>query len=127
MPGRSGARKRLRRKGLHHPNILHEGGTMAERNDELGREELEAADPLGEREFAERGFADGPPDLSAPGLEMAERRPGGGGQKVAGVAPERQHVPNTASEQRPDTTLGVIKERGGEAKGDPAIGGTRTE
>jgi hypothetical protein len=103
-----------------------------ERSDDtrLDREELEATDPLGEREFAERGFEDGPgggPDLTAPGVEgELERRPGGGGQKVAGVPAPRQHETNTPSEQRPDTTMGVVKERGGDSKGDPAIGGTRT-
>jgi hypothetical protein len=106
---------------------------MADRSDdaELDREEMEAADPLGEREFAERGFDDAPgggPDLSAPGMEGdMERRPGGGGQKVAGVPAERQHEMNTPSSQRPDTSMGVIKERGGEAKGDPAVGGTRPD
>lgn len=106
---------------------------MAERSDDPGleREEMEAADPLGEREFAERGFEDAPgggPDLTAPGMEgELERRPGGGGQKVAGVPAARQHETTTPSEQRPDTTMGVIKERGGESKGDPAVGGTRTD
>jgi hypothetical protein len=106
---------------------------MADRSDdaELDREEMEAADPLGEREFAERGFDDAPgggPDLSAPGLEGdMERRPGGGGQKVAGVPAERQHEMNTPSSQRPDTSMGVIKERGGDGKGDPAVGGTRPD
>jgi hypothetical protein len=106
---------------------------MAERSEDPGldREEMEAADPLGEREFAERGFDDTPggePDLTAPGMEgELERRPGGGGQKVAGVSAARQHETTTPSEQRPDTTMGVIKERGGESKGDPAVGGTRTD
>jgi hypothetical protein len=106
---------------------------MAERSEDPGldREEMEAADPLGEREFAERGFEDAPgggPDLTAPEMvDEVERRPGGGGQKVAGVPADRQHEPNTPSSQRPDTTMGVIKERGGESKGDPAVGGTRTD
>jgi len=106
---------------------------MAERSEDPGldREEMEAADPLGEREFAERGFEDAPgggPDLTAPELvDEIERRPGGGGQKVAGVPAARQHEPNTPSSQRPDTRMGVIKERGGESKGDPAVGGTRTD
>jgi hypothetical protein len=106
---------------------------MADRSDdrELDREEMEAADPLGEREFAERGFDDAPgggPDLSAPGMEGdMDRRPGGGGQKVAGVPAERQHEMNTPSSQRPDTSRGVIKERGGDGKGDPAVGGTRPD
>ena len=103
---------------------------MAERSDDPGldREEMEAADPLGEREFEERGFEAGGPDLTAPEMEgELERRPGGGGQKVAGVPAARQHEPNTSSSQRPDTSRGVIKERGGDFKGDPAVGGTRTE
>ena len=102
-----------------------------DRNDELDREEMEAADPLGEREFEERGFLDTPgggPDLSAPEFgDEIERRPGGGGQKVAGVPEAQQHIPNTGSDQRPDTARGVIKERGGESKGDPAVGGTRPD
>ena len=104
---------------------------MAKRSDDPGldREEMEAADPLGEREFAERGFEDAPgggPDLTDPDMPGGrERRPGGGGQKVAGVPAARQHEPNTPSAQRPDTSMGVIKERGGEGKGDPAVGGTR--
>jgi hypothetical protein len=103
---------------------------MADRSEDPGmdRDEMEAADPLGEREFAERGFEEGGPDLSAPGMEgETERRPGGGGQKVAGVPRDRQHEMNTPSDQRPDTTMGVIKERGGDAKGDPAVGGTRPD
>jgi len=106
---------------------------MAERSEDPGldREEMEAADPLGERAFAERGFEDAPgggPDLTDLETEGdLERRPGGGGQKVAGVPAARQHEPNTPSSQRPDTTMGVIKERGGESKGDPAVGGTRTD
>jgi hypothetical protein len=70
---------------------------MTDRSDDtrLDREELDATDPLGEAEFAERGFEDGPgggPDLTAPGMEgELERRPGGGGQKVAGVPAARQH------------------------------------
>ena len=93
------------------------------------REEIENDDPLGEQAFAEAGFQDGPdggPDFSAPGLEDDPgRRPGGFGQKVAGVPEERQREPNTPSDQRPDTSMGIIKERGGESKGDPAVGGTR--
>jgi hypothetical protein len=95
-------------------------------------EEIEAADPLGEQAFAEEGFADAPdggPDLSAPGLvdPGLDKRPGGGGQKVAGIPEERQHEVNTPSEQRPDSDNVVIRERGGEIKGDPAVGGTRPE
>lgn len=94
-------------------------------------EEIEHEDPLGEQLFAEEGFQDGPdggPDFRAPGLEDdPEKRPGGFGQKVAGVPEDRQRESNTASEQRPDTTGAVIRERGGESKGDPAVGGTRPE
>ena len=106
---------------------------MAERNDDFmpDQDEMEAADPLGERAFAEGGFEDAPgggPDLTAPGMEgELERRPGGGGQKVAGVPAARQHETTTPSDQRPDTAMGVIKERGGESKGDPAVGGTRAD
>ena len=98
---------------------------------DFDREEIENDDPLGEQAFAEGGFQDAPdggPDFSAPGLDDdAAKRPGGRGQKVAGVPESRQHETNTPSEQRPDTTLGVIKERGGESKGDPAVGGTRPD
>ena len=98
---------------------------------DFDRDEIENDDPLGEQAFAEAGFQDAPdggPDFSAPGLEAdVDRRPGGGGQKVAGVPEARQHLTNTPSEQRPDTSMGVIKERGGEGKGDPAVGGTRPD
>jgi hypothetical protein len=94
-------------------------------------EEIEAADPLGEQAFAEAGFADGPgggPDFSAPGLdEETDKRPGGRGQKVAGVPEHLQKQVNTPSEQRPDSQWAVVKERGGEGKGDPAVGGTRPD
>jgi len=106
---------------------------MSDRNQDpaFDREEIEEEDPLGEQAFAEAGFEDGPdggPAFSAPGLEDdPDRRPGGFGQKVAGVPQDRQREPNTASDQRPDTENAVIKERGGESKGDPAVGGTRPE
>lgn len=95
-------------------------------------EEIDAADPLGEQAFAEGGFADAPgggPDFSAPGLvdPGLDKRAGGGGQKVAGIPEERQHETNTPSEQRPDSENVVIRERGGEIKGDPAVGGTRPD
>lgn len=93
-------------------------------------EEIENEDPLGEQAFAAEGFADAPeggPDFSAPGLEDDDRRPGGHGQKVAGVPEERQRVVNTPSEQRPDSGRAIIRERGGESKGDPAVGGTRPD
>ncbi|HEX6748565.1 MAG TPA: hypothetical protein VF092_14805 [Longimicrobium sp.] len=105
--------------------------TRRRQDPEFDREEIENDDPLGEQAFAEGGFQDAPdggPDFSAPGLDDdPSKRPGGRGQKVAGVPESRQHETNTASEQRPDTTLGVIKERGGEGKGDPAVGGTRPD
>ncbi len=93
-------------------------------------EEIEELDPLGEQAFAEAGFQDAPdggPDFAAPGLVDAreDRPPGGHGQKVAGVPEDRQREPNTPSEQRPDTPNLVVKERGGDSKGDPAVGGTR--
>jgi len=92
-------------------------------------EEIDQADPLGEQGFAEEGFQDRPdggPDFSAAGLEDGEdRKPGGWGQKVAGVPEERQRETNTPSEQRPDSGEFIVKERGGDAKGDPAVGGTR--
>jgi hypothetical protein len=106
---------------------------MSDRNQDpaFDPEEIEEADPLGEQAFAEAGFEDGPdggPAFSAPGLEDdPDKRPGGFGQKVAGVPQDRQREPNTPSDQRPDSENAVIKERGGESKGDPAVGGTRPE
>lgn len=95
-------------------------------------EEIENADPLGEQAFDEQGFLDaenGGPAFSAPGLvESADDKPaGGGGQKVAGIPEAAQHQVNTPSEQRPDSENLVVKERGGESKGDTAIGGTRPD
>lgn len=95
-------------------------------------EEIENEDPLGEQAFAEQGFADAPdggPDFSAPGLvdDALDKPARRTGQKVAGVPESAQNVPNTRSEQRPDSDGVVIRERGGEAKGDPAVGGTRPE
>ena len=105
---------------------------MSKRNVDAGfdPEEIENDDPLGEQMFAEAGFEDGPdggPAFSAPGLEETDKRPGGHGQKVAGVPEDRQRQVNTPSEQRPDTAWAVIRERGGESKGDPAVGGTRPD
>src|SRR3954452_20973594 len=100
--------------------------TKRRQDPEFDREEIEEEDPLGEQAFADAGFQDAPdggPDFSAPGLDDdPARRPGGGGQKVAGIPEPRQHEVNTPSEQRPDTSMGIIKERGGEGKGDPAVG-----
>jgi hypothetical protein len=106
---------------------------MSDRNRDLeyDADEIRDEDPMGEEAFAETGFEDAPdggPVLEAPGLESPEERStGGGGQKVAGVPDEAQHRSTTPSEARPDTTGGVIRERGGESKGDPAVGGTRPE
>jgi hypothetical protein len=92
-------------------------------------EEIEENDPLGEDAFEAQGFEDGPdggPAFSAPGLEdHAEKRPGGAGQKVAGIPEKDQHRMNSASEQHPDSGNAVVRERGGDDKGDPAVGGTR--
>ena len=94
-------------------------------------EEIENEDPLGEEMFAEEGFDDGPgggPRFDAPGLaEDVDKRPADGGQKVAGIPESRQHETNTPSGDRPDSEGVVIRERGGESKGDPAVGGTRPE
>ncbi len=95
-------------------------------------EEIENEDPLGEDAFEAEGFLDAPdggPAFAAPGLEddTLDKRPGKAGQKVAGIPEEEQHQVNTPSEQRPDTQGGVIRERGGQSKGDPAVGGTRPE
>ncbi|HEX8673278.1 MAG TPA: hypothetical protein VF710_15395 [Longimicrobium sp.] len=46
---------------------------------------------------------------------------------MAGVPEDKQHVMSTPSEQRPDSDNVVVHERGGESKGDPAVGGTRPE
>jgi hypothetical protein len=94
------------------------------------REEIEQEDPLGEELFAEEGFEDaedGGPALGAPGLEdpSYDKRPGRLAQKMAGVPEREQHAVNTPSEERPDSEGVVIRERGGQSKGDPAVGGTR--
>jgi len=98
---------------------------------EYDADEIEEQDPLGEQAFAEGGFEDAPnggPVLEAPGLESeAPKRPDTGGQKVAGVPEDQQRQSTTPSSQRPDTDGGVIRERGGAGKGDPAVGGTRPE
>jgi hypothetical protein len=105
--------------------------TRRNQDPDFDRDEIEDDDPLGEQAFAEAGFEDGPdggPAFSAPGLDdEASKRPGGRGQKVAGIPEAQQHLVNTPSEQRPDSEMAVIKERGGEGKGDPAVGGTRPD
>lgn len=93
-------------------------------------DEIENQDPLGEQGFEEAGFDDAPgggPAFDAAGLvDPSDDKPfGGAGQKVAGIPESAQHLPNTPSEQRPDSEQVIIKERGGESKGDPAVGGTR--
>lgn len=94
-------------------------------------EEIENEDPMGEQMFAEQGFDDAPdggPRFDAPGLsEEVDKRPGDPGQKMAGIPEARQHEMNTPSEDRPDSQGVVIRERGGQSKGDPAVGGTRPE
>lgn len=107
---------------------------MTQRNTDpaFDPEQIEEEDPLGEQAFAESGFADAPdgsPDFNAPELEdkALEKRPGRGGQKVAGIPEEQQHRPNSSSGDRPDSDGVVIRERGGASKGDPAVGGTRPE
>jgi hypothetical protein len=98
---------------------------------DFDREEIEESDPLGEQGFAETGFADdagGGPDLRADELiDDSYDKPNArrSGQKVAGIPDAEQHVPNTPSEERPDSEGVVVRVRGGELKGDPAVGGTR--
>lgn len=106
---------------------------MEKRDNDPGftEEEYRTEDPLGEKGFEEAGFDDAPD--GGPAFEAGEleedpgRRPGGHGQKVAGVPEDEQRTPNTPSEQRPDGEGFVVKERGGESKGDPAVGGTRPD
>jgi hypothetical protein len=91
---------------------------------------IENEDPLGEQMFAETGFVDGPgggPDFDASGVaeDEVDKRPGRLPQKMAGIPEERQHEVNTPSTDRPDSQGVVFRERGGESKGDPAVGGTR--
>lgn len=107
---------------------------MARRNNDpaFDDEEIANEDPMGERMFAEGGFEDAPdggPAFDAPGMDdpSVNRRPAQGGQKMAGIPESRQQEVNTPSADRPDSSGVVIRERGGEAKGDPAVGGTRTE
>jgi hypothetical protein len=93
-------------------------------------EQIENQDPLGEAAFDQQGFddtEDGEPRFNAPGLEddSFDKRPARPSQKVAGIPEEAQHEQNTPSGERPDSQGVVIRERGGESKGDPAVGGTR--
>jgi hypothetical protein len=94
-------------------------------------EEIENQDPLGEQQFAAEGFEDAPgggPLFDAGRLEddSWDKRPGRPAQKAAGIPERDQHEMNTPSEDRPDSDGVVIRERGGDSKGDPAVGGTRT-
>ncbi|HEV2146479.1 MAG TPA: hypothetical protein VGR37_03595 [Longimicrobiaceae bacterium] len=95
-------------------------------------EQIEAADPLGEQGFDEAGFDDAPgggPRLGDAPLadDAVNKRPGGHGQKVAGVPEDQQREMNTSDLGRPDSEGVVVRERGGASKGDPAVGGTRPE
>lgn len=95
-------------------------------------EQIEEQDPLGEIGFETEGFADAPggePLLGDRELEdpAINRRPGRLSQKVAGIPAEQQNEPNSSDLARPDSQGVVIRERGGEGKGDPAVGGTRPD
>lgn len=95
-------------------------------------EQIDDQDPLGDIGFDAQGFADGPdgaPDLEDRDLsdDAINRRPGRGGQKVGGIPEDRQHLQNSSDLGRPDSDGVVIRERGGQSKGDPAVGGTRPE
>jgi hypothetical protein len=106
---------------------------MTRRNNDplFDDDQIREEDPLGEIAFDAAGFEDQPgggPALEAPGMEdEVDKRPGGHGQKVAGIPEAMQREPNTGSVDRPDTQGAVIRERGGASKGDPAVGGTRPE
>ena len=95
-------------------------------------EQIEDQDPLGETAFEAEGFRDRPDggaDLGDPDLadRAVDKRPARGGQKIAGIPPERQHLANSSDLGRPDSSDVVIRERGGSGKGDPAVGGTRPD
>ena len=94
-------------------------------------EQIEQEDPLGEMAFDQAGFQDaedGGPDFNAPGLDDdGDKRPGRLPQKMAGIPESAQHQVNTPDAARPDSEGVVIRERGGQSKGDPAVGGTRPE
>jgi hypothetical protein len=112
---------------------LEQESTMNERgrDPEYSPDEIEAEDPLGERGFENSGFADAPdggPQIDAEGIEMPrERAKARPSQKVSGVPKREQHESTTPSLDRPETDGAVIRERGGSAKGDPAVGGTRPD
>ncbi len=106
--------------------------TRRDPNTSFDQEQIEEQDPLGEDGFEAQGFADAPdggPDLSAPELadDAVNKRPAEGGQKMAGIPADKQHVQNSSDLARPDSHGVVIKERGGASKGDPAVGGTRPD
>lgn len=118
-------------KILHHP--LYYGGTTAmtrrDPDPSFDDEQIEEMDPLGEDAFEATGFSDGPdggPDLIDRDLadDAVGRRSGRGGQKIAGISAERQREAQSSDPGRPDSSRVVIRERGGAAKGDPAVGGT---
>lgn len=106
--------------------------TRRDPDNSFDQEQIENQDPLGEDGFAAEGFQDAPdggPDLGDPELadDAINKRPAQGGQKVAGIPDDRQHEQNSSDLARPDSQRVVIRERGGESKGDPAVGGTRPE
>jgi len=93
-------------------------------------EQIEEQDPLGEIGFEATGFEDAPdggPALGATDLadNAVGKRPAAPGQKVAGIPSEKQRETNSSDLSRPDSDGVVLRERGGESKGDPATGGTR--
>lgn len=93
-------------------------------------EQIDDQDPLGEEAFEAEGFEDAPdggPDLGDRELEdrAINRKPGRLSQKLAGIPEHEQQEQNSSDLARPDSSRVVIRERGGEGKGDPAVGGTR--
>lgn len=107
---------------------------MARRIDNSGfdAEETTEQDPLGEDGFAADGFEDAPdggPQFGAPEYEdnTPERKAGRLPQKMAGIPEAEQHRTNSPSGDRPDLSRVVVRHRGGDDKGDPAVGGTRPD
>lgn len=107
---------------------------MARRIDNSGfdAEETTEQDPLGEDGFAADGFEDAPdggPQFEAPEYEdnTPERKAGRLPQKMAGIPEAEQHRTNSPSGDRPDSSRVVVRHRGGDDKGDPAVGGTRPD